>query len=149
MAGHPDLPKNVPALLLRKSDIFDSLKKIDNAEKARDRILAMENDFREKIGPHIGGLQIVRRSLPNFTQTPLCLCTIPSKKAIRVWPRSSKTLCLLRCFRPWRRQQETWLSKSCSPSMVGRLSIVLCNLMNPFWTAARLINQTENSWASH
>ena len=50
MAGHPDLPKNVQALLLRKADIFDSLRKIDNAEKARDRILAMENDFREKIG---------------------------------------------------------------------------------------------------
>ena len=46
MAGHPDLPKKVPALLLRKADIFDGLKKIDNDEGARNRILAMENDFR-------------------------------------------------------------------------------------------------------
>ena len=73
MAGHPDLPKNVPALLLRKADIFDSLKKIDNAEKARDRILAMENDFREKIGPHIGGLPNSSSEFAKFHTNPFVL----------------------------------------------------------------------------
>ena len=80
MAGHPDLPKNVPAPLLRKADIFDSLKKIDNAEKARDRILAMENDFREKIGPHIGGLPNSSSKFAKFHTTPFVLMYYSQQK---------------------------------------------------------------------
>ena len=80
MAGHPDLPKEVPALFLRKAEIFDSLKKIDNDEGAKDRILAMENDFREKIGPHIGSLPNSSSKFAKFHTNPFVLMYYSQQK---------------------------------------------------------------------
>ena len=80
MAGHPDLPKNIPALLLRKADIFDSLKRIDDDAKARSRILAMETDFRGKIGPHIGSLPTVSSEFAKFHTNPFVLMCYSQQK---------------------------------------------------------------------
>ena len=81
MAGHPDLPKNIPALLLRKADIFDSLKRIDNDAKARNRILAMETEFRGKIGTHIEGLPNAWSKFAKFFTNPFVLMCYSKQKA--------------------------------------------------------------------
>tara|TARA_R110000787_G_scaffold173158_1_gene285756 strand:- start:11719 stop:12705 length:987 start_codon:yes stop_codon:yes gene_type:complete len=73
LAGHPDLPKNVPALLLSKKEIFDSLKRIDGDSKARERILAMENEFHSKIGTHIKGLPKASSKFAKFYTSPFVL----------------------------------------------------------------------------
>lgn len=81
MAGHVDLPKKVPALLLRKKDIFDSLKRIDSDSKARDRILAMETDFRAKIGTHIKGLPGASSKFAKFYTSPFVLMFYSRQKS--------------------------------------------------------------------
>ena len=81
MAGHPDLPKNIPALLLRKADIFDSLKRIDNDAKARNRILAMETEFRGKIGTHIESLPNAWSKFAKFYTNPFVLMCYSKQKA--------------------------------------------------------------------
>jgi len=81
MAGHANLPKNVPALLLRKKDIFASLKQIDGDAKARDRILAMETDFRAKIGTHIKGLPDASSKFAKFYTSPFVLMFYSRQKS--------------------------------------------------------------------
>lgn len=81
MAGHPDLPKKVPALLLSKKEIFDSLKVIDSDAKARDRILAMETEFRTKIGTHIKGLPQASSNFAKFYTSPFVLMFYSRQKS--------------------------------------------------------------------
>jgi hypothetical protein len=73
VAGHPDLPKVVAPLLLRKRDIFETLKRIDCDNLARDRILAMETEFRTKIDTHISGLPDSRSEFAKFHTNPFVL----------------------------------------------------------------------------
>ena len=81
MAGHVDLPKSVPAVLLRKKDIFDALLRIDNDTAARSRILAMESDFRAKIGTHIKGLPDASSKFAKFYTSPFVLMFYSKQKA--------------------------------------------------------------------
>jgi hypothetical protein len=81
MAGHPDLPKNVPAVLLSKIDIFDGLKRIDGDAQARARVLAMENEFRDKIGTHIKGLPQASSKFAKFYTSPFVLLFYSKQKA--------------------------------------------------------------------
>jgi hypothetical protein len=73
MAGHIDLPKAVPSLLLRKQDIFNSLKRIDGDAQATSRILKMESEFRAKIGTHIKGLPDASSNFRKFYTSPFVL----------------------------------------------------------------------------
>jgi hypothetical protein len=81
MAGHIDLPKKVPTLMLKKKDIFDSLKRIDNDSAARDRILAMESDFRAKIDTHIKGLPVAGSKFAKFYTSPFVLMFYSKQKS--------------------------------------------------------------------
>ena len=81
MAGHPDLPKRVPPLLLRKKDIFAGLARIDNDPKARARILAMESEFHSKIGSHIKGLPDASSQLSKFYTNPFVLMFYSKQKS--------------------------------------------------------------------
>lgn len=81
MVGHADLPKTVPPLLLRKTDIFDSLRRIDSDAKARDRILKMESDFRAKIATHIQGLPAANSNFAKFYTSPFVLMFYSRQKS--------------------------------------------------------------------
>ena len=81
MAGHPDLPKNVPALLLSKKEIFDGLKRIDGDSHARSRVLAMETEFRDKIGTHIKGLPQASSKFAKFYTSPFVLLFYSKQKS--------------------------------------------------------------------
>jgi hypothetical protein len=70
MAGHPDLPKKVSEFLLWKSDIFNSLKKIDNDSKERNCILKMGLDFRKKI-------EVSTKELPDAKSNSVIFYTYP------------------------------------------------------------------------
>ena len=80
MAGHPDLPKNIAPLLLRKRDIFESLKRIDDDPLARVRILSMETEFRSKIDTHIRGLPDSRSEFAKFYTSPFVLMFYSKQK---------------------------------------------------------------------
>ena len=73
MPGHPDLPRNIPALLLDKANIFHRLKRIDNDLDARNRILCMESEFRNKIGTHINSLPNTTSKLAKFNTNPFVI----------------------------------------------------------------------------
>jgi len=79
--GHPDLPTNIPVVLLDKREIFASLKRIDNDAQARDRILAMESDFRSKIGTHISGLPDAGSKFAKFYTSPFVLMFYSRQKS--------------------------------------------------------------------
>ena len=81
MPGHIDLPKSVPSTLLRKRNIFVSLKRIDNDAKARKRILTMESEFRAKIGTHIEGLPSVSSRFSRFYTNPFVLMFYSKQKS--------------------------------------------------------------------
>jgi len=81
VAGHRDLPKGVPALLLSKKEIFTILKRIDGDSKARDRILAMEREFRSKIGTHIKGLPKASSKFAKFHTSPFVLMFYSKQKS--------------------------------------------------------------------
>ena len=80
MAGHPDLPKPVPPLLLRKRDIFASLARIDNDAEAKTRILAMESEFHSKIGCHLKGLPSASSQFSKFHTNPFVLMFYSKQK---------------------------------------------------------------------
>ena len=81
MAGHADLPKPVPPLLLRKRDVFASLTRIDSDAKARARVLAMESKFHSKIGIHIKGLPSASSQFSKFYTNPFVLMFYSKQKS--------------------------------------------------------------------
>lgn len=81
MAGHPDLPKQVPSLLLSKASIFAGLKRVDGDAQARARVLAMESEFRDKIGTHIKGLPQAKSNFAKFYTSPFVLLFYSKQKA--------------------------------------------------------------------
>lgn len=98
MARHPDLPKNVPAVLLRKQDIFDSLKRIDSDSKARDRILAMEIKFRDQIETHIKGLLGASGNFAKFHTNPFVLMFLSKQKSYSRVSQIEQDLVLAKVF---------------------------------------------------
>lgn len=71
--GHLDLPKRTAEIVLRKSDIFNALKRIDSSDAARDRVLSMESSFRLKVATHLGGLPPADAKLKKFNTSPFVL----------------------------------------------------------------------------
>lgn len=71
--GHIDLPKRTAETVLRKSDIFSALKRIDSSDAARDRVLSMESRFRLKVATHLGGLPAADAKLKKFSTSPFVL----------------------------------------------------------------------------
>ena len=71
--GHPDLPKKVEPKVLRKNEIFRALKGIDDSSDAKQRILAMENDFRTRIDGHLAVLPENSAQFQKFNTSPFVL----------------------------------------------------------------------------
>ena len=70
--GHPDLPKGV-ARVYSKKNILDELIKLDNDSDCRDRVLKMENKFRETMGNHVGSLPENDAVFKKFNTSPFVL----------------------------------------------------------------------------
>ena len=81
MAGHPDLPRGVPPLLLSKADIFESLRRIDEDAKAKSRILKMESGFRAGVETLIQGLPSASSKFAKFYTNPFVLMFYSKQKA--------------------------------------------------------------------
>lgn len=73
MAGkHAGLP-TPPAFSLSKRILLNTLTRIDTNEEARNRVLAMETDFRERIAIHIAGLPLADAAFAKFFTNPFVL----------------------------------------------------------------------------
>ncbi|WP_320176119.1 PmeII family type II restriction endonuclease [Maridesulfovibrio sp.] len=70
--GHRGLPRPMP-MTLRKSDILSQLGTVDGSQESRDRILAMENDFRARIDIHLDALPQNNATLQKFNTSPYVL----------------------------------------------------------------------------
>lgn len=71
--GHPDLPKKIEPLILSKKAIFYALKEIDENAAAKQRILAMESDFRKRIDGHLKSLPTNKAQFQKFNTSPFVL----------------------------------------------------------------------------
>ena len=80
MPRHAGLPRATP-LLLRKQDVFDGLRRVDSDPGARDRILAMENEFRRRVDVLIGGLPSNDAKLEKFSTSPFVLMFYSKQKS--------------------------------------------------------------------
>jgi Type II restriction endonuclease EcoO109I len=81
VAGHPDLPTDIQPLVLDKTDIFKSLKRIDSDSSSRNRILRMESEFRKRIGTHIKGLPEAGSKFQKFSTNPFVLMFYSKQKS--------------------------------------------------------------------
>lgn len=72
MPRHPGLPKPV-ATQLSRTLLLDTLKKIDSLPESRDRILAMETDFRKRIDDHVASLPEASATFHEFSTNPFVL----------------------------------------------------------------------------
>lgn len=81
MAGHIDLPSNIPALLLSKREIFEQLKIVDSDPVATARVLRMESEFRSKIDSHLLGLPDGSSRFSKFCTSPFVLMFYSRQKS--------------------------------------------------------------------
>ena len=72
MPRRPGLPRPVPASI-RKSDLLQSLQFVDNDAMARARVLALETEFRRRIGINIGALPTRDAVFAKFNTNPFVL----------------------------------------------------------------------------
>lgn len=70
--GHVDLPKP-DALIFKKSEIIEKLTQIDNNSEIRERILTMENQFRENMSNHVSSLPTKDATFKKFNTSPFVL----------------------------------------------------------------------------
>ncbi len=78
--GHIDIPKNTPATILSKRDIFSALIDIDNDAQARARILSMESAFRHRINNHIASLPAESAKFQKFNTSPFVIMFYSKQK---------------------------------------------------------------------
>lgn len=71
--GHPGLPKKISPVILRKADIFKELARIDADQAARQRVLDMETEFRNRISSHIASLPESSSKFQKFNTSPFVL----------------------------------------------------------------------------
>lgn len=71
--GNPGLPKVVAPVVLRKSSIFQDLARIDSDPVCRQRVLAMETEFRHRISNHIAALPASSSQFQKFNTSPFVL----------------------------------------------------------------------------
>jgi hypothetical protein len=71
--GHIDLPRNVPAVIVSKRDIYAALARIDADTVSRARVLKLENDFKRKIATHLLGLPTADARFQKFNTSPFVL----------------------------------------------------------------------------
>jgi len=72
MPRHNGLPKPAPSLI-RKTELLQSLQRVDNDVEARARVLALETEFRRRIGIHVGSLPASDAIFAKFNTNPFVL----------------------------------------------------------------------------
>lgn len=80
--GHPGLPKPTK-LTLSKRDLLRTLQEIDGDKAKRDRVLALETLFRQRITSHIGSLPTADAKLAKFNTNPFVLLIHSKKQGYR------------------------------------------------------------------
>ncbi len=81
--AHPDLPKRIPPYIISKSSLLDTLARVDRDENARQRVLAMENDFRTRISQHVESLPLEDAQFKKSNTNPFVLLFHCLKKGYR------------------------------------------------------------------
>ena len=80
--GHNGLPRPT-ALSLRKTQLLSDLLAIDSDQAARQRVLAMETDFRARIANHVNSLPTEDAQFSKFNTNPFVLLFHSMKKQYR------------------------------------------------------------------
>ncbi|HUU83788.1 MAG TPA: PmeII family type II restriction endonuclease [Phycisphaerae bacterium] len=70
--GHPGLPR-VSAYSISKTALLSALQDIDSDNDARQRILTMETEFRQRITQHVQSLPMANASFAKFRTSPFVL----------------------------------------------------------------------------
>lgn len=78
---NPDLPTNVPPLILTKRGILNELAMVDTNVPSCERILRLEEGFRERIRSHIASLPIANAKLADFNTSPFVLMIYTRSKS--------------------------------------------------------------------
>ena len=73
MPGHPDLPRGIRPVVLRKREIFDRLQALDNNAASRDRVLSMEGKFRARGATLLKRLPVAASRFGDFNTNPFVL----------------------------------------------------------------------------
>lgn len=72
MPRHPGLPKPT-AHIIGKTDLLESLERVDKSTKAKERILRMETDFRARVESHVGSLPLSSAMFQKLNTSPFVL----------------------------------------------------------------------------
>lgn len=72
MPRHAGLPKPFK-IAISKNQLLQFLKAVDDDAAARARVLALENEFRQRVGIHIGGLPAKDADFAKFNTNPFVL----------------------------------------------------------------------------
>lgn len=70
--GNPDLPKGISKKYIKET-ILKELVELDNSQESKNRILKMENSFRETMGNHAGSLPEKDAIFKKFNTSPFVL----------------------------------------------------------------------------
>ena len=71
--AHSGLPRPILPVVMRKREILEQLKELDENAESRDRVLAMESDFRSRIDTALTSLPISESPLRKFATNPFVL----------------------------------------------------------------------------
>lgn len=81
--GHMDLPATAQPVRLSKAAIFTSLALVDSDPTARQRILGMENGFRQRISTHLNALPTAQAKFQKFNTSPFVLMFYSKQRGYR------------------------------------------------------------------
>jgi hypothetical protein len=70
--AHEGLPKP-ESISIQKAQLLQWLQTVDNDAAAKERVLKLENDFRQRIGTHLEGLPTSRTKFSKFNTNPFVL----------------------------------------------------------------------------
>ena len=70
---HPDMPSPEP-VVIRKTQLLKWLRRLDGSRRARERVVAMETEFRNGITSHVGTLKLLKDApFAKFNTNPFVL----------------------------------------------------------------------------
>ncbi|MFB0824486.1 PmeII family type II restriction endonuclease [Chromobacterium violaceum] len=70
---NPNLPKPVPLTVFSKGQILADLAAVDQDRMAHQRIMALENGFRDRVRTHVASLPFANAKLESFNTSPFVL----------------------------------------------------------------------------
>ena len=95
--GHPGLPKPTK-LTVSKTALLKTLKEIDGDNAKRERVLALETSFRQRITSHIGSLPTADAKMSKFFTNPFVLLIHSKKQGYRLISQIEKDILPAKLF---------------------------------------------------